>query len=138
MFRPKLAITRGLFPEPSEMTSPTGRQPRQRYGELHGNELAATITLQAFLALFPLALVALAVVGFLAAGSGDDLAGRITEQLGLTGQAAVAVSDAIAAAQRNRQAASAVGLLGLLWSGLGLARLPGTHQDEATRLGRVE
>src|SRR5438067_400771 len=39
-----------------------------RYGELNGNYLAAAITLAGFLSLFPLLLVAFAVLGFLSAG----------------------------------------------------------------------
>jgi membrane protein len=90
-----------------------------RYGELGGNQLAAAFTLNAFLALFPLLLVAVAVLGYVAHGD-PDLANRLVSNLGLTGEAARIVTDAIAAAERSRQTASVVGLLGLAWSGLGL------------------
>jgi membrane protein len=90
-----------------------------RYGELGGNQLAAALTLNAFLSLFPLMLVAVAALGYVAHGD-PDLASRVVSNVGLEGDAARMVTDAIAAAERSRQAASVVGLLGLAWSGLGL------------------
>jgi inner membrane protein YhjD len=93
---------------------------QQRYGELRGNNLAAAVTFQAFLSLFPLLLVAVAVVGFVSASSSTDIAGSVIGELGLNGDAARAVRDAVAAAETSRRAASVIGLAGLLWSGLGL------------------
>jgi membrane protein len=90
-----------------------------RYGEVKGNNLAAGITLQAFLSVFPLLLVAIAVVGFVSA-EGIDVAARFAEGLGLRGEAAQTITDAVAAAEDSRKAASVVGLLGLAWTGLGL------------------
>jgi membrane protein len=48
------------------------------------------------------------------------VAGRLISELGLTGEGATAIRNAVATAERSRQAASIVGLAGLLWSGLGL------------------
>jgi membrane protein len=99
---------------------------QRRYGEVGGNQLAAAFTLQAFLSIFPLILVALAVLGFVAAhshgiaGAHTDVAGRLVDHLGLKGESAKMVTDAVAAAEKTRKAASIVGFLGLLWSGLGL------------------
>jgi membrane protein len=93
---------------------------QRRYGDVGGNHLAAAFTLQAFLALFPLMLVAIAVLGFIAVGSQTDVAGRLVDQLGLQGESARMVTDAVDSAKSSRRAASIVGLLGLLWSGLGL------------------
>lgn len=92
----------------------------RRTGELYGNQMASAITLTAFLTLFPLLLVAIAVIGFVSA-SGDDVAARVVENLGLTGRGAETVTDAIATAERSRRVASVVGVIGLLWTGLGLA-----------------
>ncbi len=92
---------------------------QKRYSELNGNYLAGAVTLASFLSLFPLLLFAIAVLGFFAAGSAD-LARDVVERLGLTGDAAKAVTDAIATAQKSRKAASLIGIVGLLWSGLGL------------------
>jgi membrane protein len=99
---------------------------QRRYGEVGGNQLAAAFTLQAFLSIFPLLLVALAALGFAAAhyhgvpGADADLAGRLVDRLGLQGESAKMLTDAVHAAERSRKAASVVGFLGLLWSGLGL------------------
>ncbi len=92
---------------------------QKRYGELNGNYLASSVTLSAFLSLFPLLLFAIAILGFFAAGT-PNLAGDVVQRLGLTGAAATTLKDAIATAERSRKAASAIGIVGLLWSGLGL------------------
>jgi membrane protein len=92
---------------------------QKRYGELNGNYLASAVTLSSFISMFPLLLFAAAILGFFAAGT-HDLAGSVVSHLGLTGDAARAVVDTIAAAKHSRRTASAVGVAGLLWSGLGL------------------
>lgn len=92
---------------------------QKRYGELNGNYLASSVTLTSFLSLFPLILFAIAILGFFSAGS-PELAGDVVERLGLTGSAEEGITDAIAAAERSRRAASVIGIVGLLWSGLGL------------------
>src|SRR5919202_3641795 len=61
---------------------------QKRYGDVGANQLAAAFTLQAFLSLFPLVLVAIAVIGFVASGARVDLAGRLIQQLSLKGEAA--------------------------------------------------
>ena len=94
---------------------------QERFDEVHGGSLAAAITLASFLSLFPLVLVAIAVIGFFASAT-PDLAGQTTDFLGLssTGAAADALSTAIATAEESRAAASIIGFVGLLWSALGL------------------
>jgi membrane protein len=92
---------------------------QKRYAELNGNYLASAVTLSAFLSIFPLLLFAIAVLGFVAAGH-TDLAGNIVRNLGLTSDAARSMTSAIDTAQRSRKAASVIGIVGLLWSGLGL------------------
>ena len=93
---------------------------QKRYGDVGANQLAAAFTLQAFLSLFPLVLVAIAVIGFVASGARVDLAGRLIQQLSLKGEAANLFRTAIDQAVAARKAASVIGVLGLLWSGLGL------------------
>jgi membrane protein len=92
-----------------------------RFDELQGGHLAGSITLAAFLSLFPLLLVAAAVLGFFSTER-PDLSGEVLEALALPsqGDAADFVRDVISNAEDSRRAASALGLLGLLWSGLGL------------------
>jgi membrane protein len=92
---------------------------QQRFSEVHGGFLAGSVTLAAFLSLFPLLLLMTAVVGFFSAGR-PDLASDVSRELGLTGDAAQLVVDAIAAAEQNRRTASVVGIIGLLSSALGV------------------
>lgn len=92
---------------------------QKRYSELNGNYLASSVTLSAFLSLFPLLLFAIAILGFFSAGS-PNFAGDVVARLGLTGDARDGIIAAIATAQRSRKAASVIGIAGLLWSGLGL------------------
>lgn len=92
---------------------------QKRFGEVHGGFLAAAITLAAFLSLFPLLLLLTAAIGFFSAGDAG-LAADVTTELGLQGEAADLVVDAIAAAEDNRRTASVVGVLGLLSSALGV------------------
>lgn len=86
---------------------------------MHGGYLASSVTLAAFLSLFPLLLLATAVVGFFSA---DDatLAADATRELGLSGAAATVVTGAIVAAEENRGTASVVGAVGLVPSALGV------------------
>lgn len=92
---------------------------QERFGEVHGGYLASSVTLAAFLSLFPLLLLLTAVVGFFSAGD-VTLATDATRELGLQGDAAKIVTDAIAAAEENRRTASVVGAVGLLSSALGV------------------
>jgi membrane protein len=93
---------------------------QKRYGEVGGNQMAAAFTFQAFVSLFPLVLVAIAVIGFVAADAKVDVAGRLIQQLSLKGEAANLFRRAIEQAVAARKTASLIGVLGLLWSGLGL------------------
>lgn len=95
---------------------------QDRYGELHGGELASAITLSAFLSLLPLLLVGIAVFGFFSAASSKDLALETVNSLGLdtSSDTANLITEAIRTAESSRKAASIVGLTGLLWTGLGL------------------
>lgn len=93
---------------------------QDRVGEINGGFAASAITVSVFVAIFPLLLVAISVIGFLASGD-DELPSRIIEDLGLTGTAAETMETAIQKASDSRQAASIVGLLGLAWSGSGVA-----------------
>ena len=56
-------------------------------------------------------------MGFVAAGD-TSFVSDVIEQFGLEGRAAEVVTDAIAVAEDSRRAATVIGVLGLLWSGL--------------------
>lgn len=105
-----------------ERVPPLGRllEVVERYGELRGNNLAASVTFQAFVSLFPLLLVIVAVVGLVASNTDLNIAGRIIGNLGLTGEGAKAINEAVDTAADSHQVAGPIGLAGLLWSGLGL------------------
>jgi len=91
----------------------------ERVGAVGGGPLSSSIALAGFLSLFPLLLVAIAVLGFLSAND-TDFAAEVVDQLGLTGSAADQVLEVVARAEHSRRAASLIGLLGLLWAGLGV------------------
>ena len=93
---------------------------QKRYSELRGNNLAAAVTFQAFISLFPLMLVIVAVVGFVAAGTDVNVAGRIVDSLGLSGESARTITNAVTEAEKNRVATAPLAIAALLWSGLGL------------------
>lgn len=92
---------------------------QEKVGETNGGRIASSVTLMFFVALFPLILVVAAVVGFLSAGD-PQTTDSIIDGLGLTGEAATTMGDTIANAEDSRRTASVIGLLGLLWSGLGV------------------
>jgi membrane protein len=94
---------------------------QQRFDEVHGGYLASAVTLTAFLSLFPLLLAVTGIVGFFSRSVGD-LPAEVIERIGIppAGAAAKFMTGAITTAEESRKAASIVGILGLLWSGLGL------------------
>jgi membrane protein len=91
----------------------------QRVGDIGGGPLSSSIALAGFLSLFPLLLVAIAVLGFVTHGR-TDFPDEVIEGLGLTGRAADQVLDVLGTAEESRRAASVVGFAGLLWAGLGV------------------
>jgi membrane protein len=92
---------------------------QERFGAIGAGPLASSIGLEMFLSLFPLLLVAIAIAGFLQAGD-DAFARDVISSLGLRGNAAQTMQDSLETAAESRQAASIVGVVGLLWSGLGV------------------
>lgn len=105
-----------------------GRHPRlgravaiqRRFGEERGANLAAAISMRAFLSLFPVLVLAIACVGFVG-GDPRQVANDIVNELGLSGSAARTITDAVRTAQDTKVASSVIGIIGLLWTGTGLA-----------------
>jgi len=91
----------------------------ERVSSLGGGPLASSIALAGFLSLFPLLLVGISVFGFVSAGD-VDFSRQVVDALGLEGQAATQVLSAIGTAEDSRRAASLIGFVGLVWSGLGV------------------
>jgi membrane protein len=94
---------------------------QKRYGEANGSYLASSVSLAAFLSLFPLLLVAMAVLGFVSHGD-PTLPHDTVRFLGIqhSPEAARLVTDSISSAEKHRASSSIIGVVGLLWSGLGL------------------
>jgi membrane protein len=90
-----------------------------RVGEIGGGILASSVTLTIFLSLLPMLLVAIAVLGFVSAGDAT-VAGDLVRGLGLSGDSATFVTDALDAAEEGRAGASILGFLGLVWTSLGV------------------
>jgi membrane protein len=91
----------------------------ERVNAVGGGPLSSSIALAGFLSLFPLLLVAIAVLGFVSAET-TDFPAKVIENLGLEGEAARQMLEAIDTAEGSRRAASVIGILGLAWSGLGV------------------
>ena len=89
----------------------------ERYSEQHGDRLAAGLTFYAFLAFFPLTALAFALVGYAVAVNphARELVTEAIRQI-LPGLADQLHVDQIAQAKTG---AGAIGLIGLLWGGLG-------------------
>lgn len=92
----------------------------RRFGAERGANLAAAISMRAFLSLFPVLVLAIAFVGFVG-GDPRQVADDIVRELGLSGHAANTITDAVKTAQDTKVASSVIGIIGLLWTGTGLA-----------------
>ncbi|HEX2700403.1 MAG TPA: YihY/virulence factor BrkB family protein [Acidimicrobiales bacterium] len=98
----------------------TGLRVQKRYDEVHGGYLGSAVTLSAFLSLFPLLLAVVGVLGVVSSNAAD-LPGTVISKLGIEDPTTTKLlRDAFATAEDSGKAASVIGVLGLLWSGLGL------------------
>lgn len=92
----------------------------RRYEEVHGAYLGSAVTLSAFLALFPLLLAAVGIVGVVSTGAAD-LPGTVIARLGIDDPTTTKLlRDAFATAERSGRAASVIGVVGFVWSGMRL------------------
>jgi membrane protein len=92
----------------------------ERFRDGHGNHYAAAITYFSFLALFPLLLLAVAVVGFVLQAN-PDLQQRLFDSItsNLPGEFGTTVKNSIDAAVRARAGVGVLGLVGVALTGLG-------------------
>ncbi len=107
---------------------------QRRYGEDRAGYLAAAVTYYAFLSLFPLLLLAFSVIGFLLAGdpeAQEELVSTLAEAV--PGLESV-LGDNIEALVDARAATGIIGLLGLLWTGLGATEAAGYALGRVFRL----
>lgn len=93
----------------------------RRFGADSGGFMAAALTYHAFLSLFPLLLLGVSVLGFVLAGN-PELHGRAVRSMSeaLPGIGTI-VSENLTVVTDARSATGIVGLLGLLWTGVGVA-----------------
>jgi membrane protein len=101
-----------------------------RYNQVNGRNTAAAITLYGFLALFALAVLAIAVIGFVSSQD-RDVADRLVSWLGVEGAAATTVTDAVQTAQNSREVATVVGIAGLVWVGSSFALAVASAYDNS-------
>lgn len=96
------------------------RELQRRYNAVGGPTLAGGVTLYGFLAMFALLVLGVAALGYLSAGD-RNLAGDLTRDLGLTGQAARLVTESVEAAQDSRRLTTVFGVIGIVWLGSSFA-----------------
>jgi membrane protein len=106
---------------------------QDRYTEMNGRALANSITLDGFLALFALVVLAAAVLGFVSAND-QDITHRIVSSLGVKGSAEQIITDAVNTARRSRRLATVAGMLGLFVVGTGFAVAIANTYDAAWRV----
>jgi membrane protein len=97
----------------------TLRLAKVRIKELGASRLVEAIVLRIFLSLFPLIVIAIAVIGFVAAsrpGGSAKLADDLVEQLKLSGSMADVIRESVASAEGSRGATSVVGFISVLIS----------------------
>lgn len=86
--------------------------------------------MRAFLAVFPIALLAIAFVGF-AGGDPHSVARSIGDALGLGDDLNQTLVHTVLSAQRRRVESSIVGIVGLVWTGTGLTASVNAAWDDA-------
>jgi membrane protein len=103
---------------------------QQRSAEIRGGTLAAAISMRAFLALFPITLLAIGVVG-LVGGDPSTVARDLADALGLGRQFGHTLAHSIQTAEQRRVLSSVLGIVGVVWTGTGLAAAMAAAWDSA-------
>lgn len=118
----------------SNRVAGTALETHQRVNEIGGGFLASAVTLTVFLSLFPLLLVGIAVMGFVASGD-EQFGARMIRELGLRGDAADYLLDGLEAAEQRRASSSIAGFLGFVWASVGVVGAIQHVCDRAWQLG---
>jgi membrane protein len=110
----------------------------QRFGDDGGNNLAAAVAYYGFLSLFPLLLLALALIGFILAGdieSQREWVERLSRAVPGLGQI---IGENVGAVVEGRGAVGLIGLAGLAWTGAGIVNAAGTALNRIFRVSGYE
>ena len=98
----------------------TAKRVQKRYADDSANYLASAITYFGFLSLFPLLLLGFSVTGFLLAGN-PEFQGQIISRIAETVPGiAPLIGKNLDALEEGKAATGLIGLIGLVWSGLGV------------------
>ncbi len=103
---------------------------QRRYSAIRGSNLAAAISMRAFLGLFPIAVLAIGVVGIVG-GDASTTSADLARALGLGGQFSDTLAASIQAAEDSQIASGLIGIVGLIWAGTGLAGALAAAWDSA-------
>jgi uncharacterized BrkB/YihY/UPF0761 family membrane protein len=103
---------------------------QRRSAEIRGGTLAAAISMRAFLALFPIALLAIGAVGMVG-GDPSSVARSLATALGLGTEFGHTIAKSVQTAESRQVLSSVLGILGLVWTGTGLAAAMATTWDAA-------
>lgn len=106
----------------------------RRFGADSAGFMASALTYRAFLSLFPLLLLGMSVFGFVLAGN-PELHARAVQTVSesLPGIGTL-VAENLSAVTASRSVAGIVGLLGLLWTGIGVAEATSFALSKVWRL----
>ena len=107
---------------------------QERWSQIRGSNLAAAISMRAFLALFPIALLAIAAVE-LAGGDASHLGRNLAEALGMGSDIGRSLSHNVQSAESQQLATSLIGIVGLIWTGAGLGSAMSAAWDTAWSIG---
>ena len=97
----------------------------RRYGEDSAGYLASAVAYHAFLSLFPLMLLGLAVVGFLLANDAHAQAEWVDRLSQSVPGLQDLIGDSLRVVVRQRTGAGLIALIGLAWTGIGLVEAAG-------------
>lgn len=81
--------------------------------------MAAAVSLQLFLSLFPLLLIFVAVLGFITS-SNAEITERFLQQLGFPASSIEVVQEGLTGAANSARTSTVLGVLGLIWSALAI------------------
>jgi membrane protein len=98
---------------------------QRRYGEDSAGYLASAVAYHAFLSLFPLLLLGLAVVGFLLANDARAQAEWVDRLSRSVPGLRELIGDSLRAVVKQRTGAGLIALIGLAWTGIGVVEAAG-------------